>query len=158
MTTTFEGLNTIPVAELRIKLETAGRLTNAKRVVLDWFEALSRGRLDDAFNLMNPDGRYWVLRKRVTVTNLQFSEIFTEACEVNFESGIVFNIGAMTEEAGQIAVVAGGSAVLSGSGKPYDNLYHYLITVDGSLIQDVCEFADTYRSAQAFAPPGEGVG
>jgi ketosteroid isomerase-like protein len=154
VSTEFAGLTTVPVSAVRARLDAAGELSEPKQVVLDWFEALSDGRLDDAYALMNPEGSYWVLRQRTTVSNARFAETFTNAYKNNFSDGIVFTIGAMTAEAGQVAVVCEGHAVLSATGEPYENMYHYLLTVDRGLIQDVCEFADTYRSAQAFAPPG----
>jgi ketosteroid isomerase-like protein len=154
----FEGLATVPVDQALADLTGTGALVDAKRIALQWFLALSEGRLDDAYAMMNPSGRYWVLRQRTTVSNERFAEIFTDAYKNNFRDGITFTVGAITAEAGptavQLAVVTEGHAVLSDSNNPYENMYHYLLTVAGARIQDVCEFADTYRSAQAFAPPG----
>jgi ketosteroid isomerase-like protein len=107
---------------------------------------------------MNPSGRYWVLRQRTTVTNERFGEIFTNAYTQTFADGITFTIGAVTAEAiddrVQVSVVAEGNSVIAASGLPYRNMYHYLLNVQDGLIEDVCEFADTLRSTEAFAPPG----
>ena len=151
MSNGFAGPTTGPVGEARAAL---GDSEDSKRVVLDWFEALSTGRLEDAYELMDPDGGYWVLRQRTTVSNARFAEIFSDAWNNTFTDGIVFTVGALTAEANRVAAVIEGHATLAGSGERYDNMYHYLFTVDGARISHVCEFADTYRSAQAFAPPG----
>jgi ketosteroid isomerase-like protein len=154
----FPGLTTVPVGQALAAVREDDPLASAKRVVLDWFRLLSAGELAKAYALMNPAGRYWVLRQRNTVTNERFGEVFTQAYSTTFADGIVFTIGAVTAEAigncVQLSVIAEGASVIASSGQPYQNMYHYLLTVQGGLIGDVCEFADTLRSAQAFAPPG----
>jgi hypothetical protein len=154
----FPGLTTVPVVQALDAVSNADPLAPAKRVVLEWFGLLSAGKLADAYALMRPAGRYWVLRQRTTVSNERFGEIFTDAYTKTFADGITFTIGAVTaEQIGervQLTVIAEGSAVIAASGSPYLNMYHYLLTVRDGLIEDVCEFADTFRSAQAFAPPG----
>jgi ketosteroid isomerase-like protein len=154
----FAGLTTVPVAAALGAVRADDPLGPAKRLVLDWFGLLSAGALTQAFALMHPAGRYWVLRQRTTVSNERFGEIFTEAYTKTFADGVTFTIGAVTAEAiddrVQLTVIAEGSAVIAATGSPYQNMYHYLLTVQDGLIQDVCEFADTFRSAQAFAPPG----
>jgi ketosteroid isomerase-like protein len=154
----FPGLTTVPIEQVLAGLPDVDPLAPAKRLVLEWFRRLSVGELDAAYALMNPTGRYWVLRQRTTVTNERFGEIFTHAYTTTFADGIVFTVGAVTAEAiedrVQVTVVAEGNSVIAASGTPYQNMYHYLLTVQGGLIEDVCEFADTFRSAQAFAPPG----
>jgi ketosteroid isomerase-like protein len=147
----FAGPTTAPVSQARAALDDS---EDSKRLVLDWFEALSTGRLEEAYKLMDPDGGYWVLRQRTTLSNARFAEIFTDAWNNTFIDGITFTVGALTADANRVAAVVEGHATLASSGEPYDNMYHYLFTVDGPLIRHVCEFADTYRSAQAFAPPG----
>jgi ketosteroid isomerase-like protein len=154
----FPGLSTVPVDQVLAALQSGDPLAPAKRVVLEWFRLLSAGELAGAYALMNPSGRYWVLRQRTTVTNERFGEIFTNAYTQTFADGITFTIGAVTAEAiddrVQVSVVAEGNSVIAASGLPYRNMYHYLLNVQDGLIEDVCEFADTLRSTEAFAPPG----
>ena len=62
----FPGLTTVAVGEVLAALQDGDSLAPAKRVVLEWFRRLSAGELEDAYALMNPMGRYWVLRQRNT--------------------------------------------------------------------------------------------
>src|SRR3954465_15870525 len=114
----FARPTTAPVSQARAALDDS---EDSKRLVLDWFEALSTGRLEDAYKLMDPDGGYWVLRQRTTVSNARFAEIFTDAWNNTFTDGITFTVGALTADANRVAAVVEGHATLASSGEPYDN-------------------------------------
>ena len=124
------------------------------RLVVDWFAALSAGRFDDAWGLMVPDGPYWLLRQRVTLTNAEFGKVLSGMVGPTFAAPITWKLGAITEQDDRVAVVAESFAPLV-KGGTYQNMYHFLFRIQNGRIFAGYEFADTYRSAQTFAPPGE---
>ncbi len=152
MTAEFVGPATQAVPAARVSLGDA--LTPSKAVVLDWFEFLSTGRLAEAYKLMADDGHFWTLRQRTAVSSHRFAEIFTDTWRNTFTDGVVFTVGSVTAEDDRVAVVAEAHATIAEGARPYANMYHFLFTVRDGQIVDVCEFADTLRSAEAFAPPG----
>jgi len=143
-----------PVAEIHGALDaTAGSGT---RLIVAWFLALSEGRVDDALSLMVPDGPYFLLRQRKTITNTEFAGIIRGLVGTTFLKPINWSLGAMTEQGDRVAAIAGSRVPLA-SGGQYENLYHFLFRMQGSRIFEVLEFGDTFRSAQTFAsPPGQG--
>lgn len=125
------------------------------RVIAAWFAALSEGRGDDAWALMDPAGPYFLLRQRTTITNAEFGRIMTGLVGTTFSRPIAWSLGAMTEQDDRVSAIAAGEVPLVAGGT-YDNLYHFLFRVEGGLIREGYEFGDTFRSAQVFAkPPGE---
>ncbi len=143
-----------PVEEVRAAL-TPGTLPGT-RLVVEWFTAMSAGRVDDALALMVADGPYWLLRQRITITNTEFGKIMSDLVGTTFVQPISWKLGAITEQDDRVAVVAESYAPLI-KGGVYQNLYHFLFRIENGLIRDGYEFADTFRSAQTFAaPPGQG--
>jgi ketosteroid isomerase-like protein len=126
------------------------------RCVVDWFAALSEGRLDDAMAMMVPEGPYFLLRQRLTVTNAEFGRIMAGLVGSTFTRPIAWSLGAITEQDDRVAAMAGSHVPLVAGGI-YENLYHFLFRIRDGLIFEVYEFGDTFRSAQTFAkPPGTG--
>ncbi len=126
------------------------------RAVVDWFAVLSEGRFDDAMAMMAPDGPYFLLRQRQTITNSAFGGIMAGLVGTTFTHPIAWSIGAITEQEDRVAVMAGSFAPLVAGGT-YENLYHFLFRMNHGLIFEVYEFGDTFRSAQTFSkPPGSG--
>jgi ketosteroid isomerase-like protein len=145
---------------LRPAVEVLGALPSdagpGTRVVTAWFVALSEGRFDDALAMMEPDGAYFLLRQRKTITNADFAAIMKGLVGPTFTQPIAWSLGPITEQGDRVAAIAGSSAPLA-TGGSYENLYHFLFRLKGGRIVDGYEFADTFRSAQTFAaPPGEG--
>ena len=142
-----------PVRQVRDDLApTTGQ---GARTVVDWFAALTEGRLDDAMALMAPDGPYFLLRQRLTITNAKFGEIIAGMIGPTFTGPIAWSLGDITEQADRVATMAGSYVPLVAGGF-YENLYHFLFRLKDGLIYEVYEFGDTFRSAQTFAkPPGE---
>jgi ketosteroid isomerase-like protein len=125
------------------------------RVVVEWFAALSEGRIADAMTLMEPGGPYFLLRQRRTITNADFGEIMRGLIGTTFTRAIAWSLGLITEQDDRVAVVAGSYVPLTAGGT-YENLYHFLFRIRNGLIAEGFEFGDTLRSAQTFAkPPGQ---
>lgn len=128
---------------------------SATRLVVEWFAVLSQGHTDDAWALMEPDGQYFLLRQRKTITNKEFGEIYSGLFGTIFAGPMAWSVGSITEQDDRVAVIAGSRAPLVAGGV-YENLYHFLFRVKDGLIQEGYEFADTLRSSQFFStPPGE---
>lgn len=142
-----------PVAEVRAAL--GGGTGPGTRQVVEWFAALTEGRVEDAVGLMVADGPYFLLRQRVTITNAEFGKIIEGMVGPTFTGPIAWSLGDITEQEDRVAVMAGSSVPLVAGGA-YENLYHFLFKIDAGKIHAVFEFGDTFRSAQTFAkPPGE---
>jgi uncharacterized protein len=125
------------------------------RIVVEWFAALSEGRLADAIAMMEPDGPYFLLRQRLTITNAEFGQIMGGLIGTTFTRPIAWSVGLITEQDDRVAVMAGSYVPLTAGGT-YENLYHFLFRIRNGLISAGFEFGDTFRSAQTFAkPPGQ---
>jgi ketosteroid isomerase-like protein len=142
-----------PVAEVRDEI---GATTGpGARVVIQWFAALSDGRIDDAMALMVPDGPYFLLRARNTVTNAEFGKILGGMTGSVFTQPIAWSLGDIIEQDGRVAIMAGSYVPLVAGGT-YENLYLFMFNVKDGLITGAYEFPDTARSAQTFAKgPGQ---
>ena len=145
----------VPVEQVRAELGPSA--LPGTRVVVEWFAALSEGRFDDAWALMEPTGPYWLLRQRVAHTNKKFGEIMAGLPGTVFTRPIAWKLGPITEQDDRVAVVAESYAPLVAGGT-YENMYHFLFRVRRGLIEEGYEFADTFRSAQTFAAPPGGDG
>jgi ketosteroid isomerase-like protein len=122
------------------------------RIVVEWFAALSEGRIADAMTMMEPEGGYFLLRQRQTITNAKFGEIMQGLIGTTFTRPIAWSLGLITEQDDRVAVAAGSHAPLTAGGT-YENLYHFLFRIRNGLISQGFEFGDTFRSAQTFAKP-----
>lgn len=128
----------------------------AARLVVEWFVALSAGRLDDAWAMMEPTGSYFLLRQRKTISIADFNGVMAGLVGTTFTRAIQWSLGTITAQDDRVSVIATSYVPLTAGGA-YENLYHFLFKVEDGLIQEGYEFADTFRSAQTFAaPPGEG--
>jgi ketosteroid isomerase-like protein len=126
-----------------------------KAAVLEWFSALSEGRYDDAWALMDPAAEYWVLRQRISIPMADFADLYVGHMKKTFVDGLRFTPGTMTAEDDRVAVVADSDGELVRGGR-YDNTYHFLFQLRDGLITRVWEYGDTYQSWKAFAQQEEG--
>lgn len=126
-----------------------------KGTVLEWFGALSDGRYDDAWALMDPDGEYWVLRSRASIPVADFRGVYVEHMKKTFVDGLRFVPGVLTAEDDRVAALADSDGELV-NGNRYDNKYHFLFQLRDGLITRVWEYGDTYQSWKAFAQNEEG--
>jgi ketosteroid isomerase-like protein len=153
MTSGEKSLALRPAQMVRAELaQSAGPGT---RIVVDWFVALSEGRFDDATMMMDPNGPYFLLRQRQTITNAEFGKIMGGLIGTTFTRPIAWSLGPITEQDDRVAAMAGSHVPLTAGGV-YENLYHFLFHVKDGRISAGYEFGDTFRSAQTFAaPPGK---
>ena len=143
-----------PAATVLAKLDPATGPTT--RLVVEWFAALSQGRLDDAWAMMEPTGSYFLLRQRKTISIADFNTVMAGLVGTTFTRAIEWSLGTITAQDDRVAVIATSYVPLTAGGT-YENLYHFLFRIKDGRIQEGYEFADTFRSAQTFAaPPGEG--
>lgn len=132
--------------------ELAPGAASPTRLVVEWFTALSQGRLDEAWAMMEPAGLYFLLRQRITITNAELARIMSGLVGTIFTRPIAWSLGHVTEQDDRVALIAASQVPLTAGGT-YENLYRFLFWVKDGLIQEGYEFADTFRSAQIFAAP-----
>ena len=125
-----------------------------KGAVLEWFAALSEGRYDDAWAIMDPAAEYWVLRQRISIPMVEFADVYVGHMKKTFVDGLRFMPGTMTAEDDRVAVLADSEGELV-SGAQYDNKYHFLFQLRDGLITHVWEYGDTYQSWKAFGGNSE---
>jgi hypothetical protein len=125
-----------------------------KGALLEWFAALSEGRYDDAWALMDPAAEYWVLRQRVSIPMTEFADLYVGHMKKTFVDGLRFTPGTMTAEDDRVAVLADSDGELVSGGR-YDNKYHFLFQLRDGLISRVWEYGDTYQSWKAFGGSSE---
>lgn len=128
--------------------------TDPRSVALAWFESLSAGAHDDAWKLMAPDGVYWILRDRKTMSNSTFAEAYPGMIAQRFTDGLRFVPGSTTAQDDRVSIEVEADGVLR-DGTPYESAYVFLFTIVDGLIRNVREYGDTYKAWKTFGGGSE---
>ena len=124
-----------------------------KKIVSDFFEQFSAGRIDEAFSMVSDDVRWWVpgdLPFSGTKSKSEYLEV-VGAIQNGFPGGLELNATSMLAEGNKVAVEV-ASYGEHANGKTYKNQYHFLITIEESKIVDVKEYMDTLHLYQLIMP------
>ena len=119
-----------------------------KEIVIKFFEALSSGS-ETYLDFYNDDSIIWTAGDNDIGGTRTKKEIvdFAEGILAAFPTGILFNITGITAENERVAVEVSGEAVHA-SGKPYNNKYHFLLTIKNGKILELKEYMDTQLAAK----------
>tara|TARA_Y100000996_G_scaffold366802_1_gene312275 strand:+ start:1581 stop:1979 length:399 start_codon:yes stop_codon:yes gene_type:complete len=121
---------------------------NNKEIAIKFFEALSSGS-EAYLDFYNDDSVIWTAGDNDIGGTRTKKEIidFAQGILAAFPSGITFNITGITAENERVAVEVSGDAIHA-SGQPYNNQYHFLLTIKNGKILELKEYMDTQLAAK----------
>jgi ketosteroid isomerase-like protein len=118
-------------------------------VVEAWFGALTEGRHDDAWALMDAEGTYWVLRGRRTMPIATFAAVYPDMITERFDGGLRFTPGPPIVDGEQVVVESEAVGTLR-TGGTYVSAYVFVFRVVEGRIRSVREYGDTHLAWQVF--------
>ena len=124
-------------------------LTEENKVVaIKFFEALSSGS-QTYLDFYNDESIIWTAGENAIGGTRTKKEIvdFAQSILSAFPGGIKFNITGITAENERVAVEVSGEAIHA-SGEPYNNQYHFLLTIKNGKILELKEYMDTQLAAK----------
>ena len=119
-----------------------------KKIAIKFFEALSSGS-ETYLDFYTDDSIIWTAGDNAiggTRTKQEIIE-FAQGVLDSFPNGITFKITGITAENERVAVEVNGEAIHA-SGKPYNNKYHFLLTIKNKKIIELKEYMDTQLAAK----------
>jgi len=131
-------------------------MTENKEIVTSFFENVTAGDIDGAFELVSDEVSWWVpgtLPFSGTKTKSEYMAIVGQITK-GFPTGFELKVTGMIEENDQVAaeVISNGTHM---NGRQYNNRYHFLIRIKDSKMVDVKEYMDTLHLHQLIAPKSE---
>jgi ketosteroid isomerase-like protein len=112
----------------------------SEQLVRSFFTAITENRFDDAAALLDPDGGWWSLSKRAERPPLvQLDRI--RKLSAGAKAPMSFTVGSVTEQDDRVAAEVAGYAAFDD--RVYDNMYFFLIRVDGGRITNLRMYDDT---------------
>jgi ketosteroid isomerase-like protein len=124
-----------------------------KALVQTFFQTLTAGDYDAAFQLVSDDAVWWVagsLPFSGDKSKAQYLAI-VQRIRDGFPAGFALEVQSMIAEGDTVAaeVVSSGT---HRNGRAYANRYHFLIKIAAGRIVHVKEYMDTLHLAQLLAP------
>ncbi len=124
-----------------------------KKVVHQFFSAITVGDIDGAFKLVDDNASWWVpgeLPFSGTKTKKEYLMIVNQITK-GFPTGFELKATAMIAEGDMVAaeVASNGTHV---NGKKYNNRYHFLIRLKDGKFVDVKEYMDTLHLFKLISP------
>ena len=119
-----------------------------KEIAIKFFEALSSGS-QAYLDFYNDESIIWTAGENAIGGTRNKREIidFAQGILAAFPTGISFNITGITAENERVAVEVSGEAIHA-SGEPYNNQYHFLLTIKNGKILKLKEYMDTQLAAK----------
>jgi ketosteroid isomerase-like protein len=130
------------------------RLEANKAVALEWLDAILNGNEQRVIQLMADECVFYVLGS-TAVSGFQSRERWLESLRqgpVLLPGPATMHIGHVTAEADRVAVEA-ESHLVTQTGKPYNNQYHFLLRVQDGKVTAFKEYFDTQETANVFEMP-----
>ena len=121
-----------------------------KKIAIKFFEALSSGS-EAYLDFYTDDSIIWTAGDNAiggTRTKQEIIE-FAQGVLDSFPNGITFKITGITAENERVAVEVDGEAIHA-SGLPYNNQYHFLLTIKDGKILELKEYMDTQLAAKVL--------
>ncbi len=125
-----------------------------RETVRHFFEVFSSGDVDATMALMSADATWWVAGTMPisgTYDKDAFAKLLGGVVET-CKGPIVIEPRAFTSEGGRVAVEAESFAETNG-GRLYNNLYHFLVTVENGKVTGVKEYLDTMHTNAVLCTP-----
>ena len=121
-----------------------------KKIAIKFFETLSSGS-ETYLDFYTDDSIIWTAGDNAiggTRTKQEIIE-FAQGVLDSFPNGITFKITGITAENERVAVEVDGEAIHA-SGLPYNNQYHFLLTIKDGKILELKEYMDTQLAAKVL--------
>ena len=133
--------------------DTAQQLANNKTLARDYIHAL--GTFDADKTRMFMHDQFEAHIPAITMRPDRFSGegllTYLQGLTAYLPAGITFTISHVTAEDNRVSVVAKGNASTL-EGKPYNNHYHLLLTIEDGKIIHHMEFMDSFLGAKVLGP------
>jgi uncharacterized protein len=125
-----------------------------KKLVAEFFAHFKRKEVQEALDMMTPDGTWWIGGKPELFplsglkSKAEIGEILLGLVP-GTRDGLAITPKAMTAEGNRVAVEAESYGEL-GNGRIYNNEYHFLVEVRDGKISAVREYLDTMHTADVL--------
>jgi uncharacterized protein len=133
--------------------QTAGRAasdaSSGKAVVAAFFAALSSDDIATVNEIVDPRGEFWVLSHRRAVPASAWLDGFRHLIRARAPGGVKFVVSTLTAEDDRVAAVVECHATFD-DGRVYENMYHFLIRLDGGRIAQLWEYGDTLHAERVL--------
>ena len=123
-----------------------------KAVVREYFKRWSAVDLDGMCELIEPNGSFWNVTFGEELRMVDWTDRIRKKLPL-YKVPPSFKLGVMTAEEDRVAFPADGFSTLA-DGRPYNNVYLYLMTCRNGLIVGTREFCDPRLSDLAFRGGG----
>lgn len=124
-----------------------------KNIARQYFERIAAGDADGTADLFTEDGRLMVMGKtllpEVTIGRDAIREMIAALPQLFPETGLKVIPDIFTAEEDRVAII-GHSEAVHVSGKPYNNRYHFLLTIRDGKIVESREYMDTQLVTNVF--------
>lgn len=124
-----------------------------KAVARAYFERIAAGDAEGTANLFTEDGKLMVMGKtllpQMTQGRAAIKEMIGALPQLFPETGLKVIPDMFTCEEDRVAIV-GHSEAVHASGKPYNNQYHFLLTIRDGKIAESREYMDTLLVTNVF--------
>ena len=127
----------------------AGEASSGKAVVVAFFAALSDDDVAAVNEVVDPRSEFWVLSHRRAVPASAWLDGFQHLIRDRAPGGVKFVVSTLTAEDDRVAAVVECHATFD-DGQVYENMYHFLIHVDGGRITQLREYGDTLHAERVL--------
>jgi ketosteroid isomerase-like protein len=124
-----------------------------KELAAAFFTALSKGDTATLRHLLHPELEAFAMGTSVLSGKRNFQQIL-EAVSIISQvtmGGLAFNIVSMTAEENRVSVEIDGRSTLK-NGTPYNNQYHFLITIQDGKVIRLKEYFCSKMADAVFSP------
>lgn len=141
--------------EQQILTATEGQdtMTNNKRIVESFFQTLTSGDFNAAFEVVSDSVKWWVpggLPFSGEKTKQEYMAI-AHSIQKGFPDGFSLTVKSMIGEGDTVAAEVESNGTYK-NGRAYNNKYHFLIQLTEGKIERVKEYMDTQHLAQLIGP------
>jgi ketosteroid isomerase-like protein len=127
----------------------ASDASSGKALVVAFFAALSSDDTVTVNEIVDPAGDFWVLSHRRAVPASAWLDGFRHLIRDRAPGGVKFTVSTLTAEDDRVAAVVECHAAFD-DGRVYQNMYHFLIRVDGGRIAQLWEYGDTLHAERVL--------
>lgn len=129
------------------------KVENNKQIVTDFFDLVSEGKTDNAFELIDNNVNWWIpgdLPFSGNKTKKGYMQVIN-AIKTGFPTGFKLSVISSIAEGNKVAAEV-ESFGNHANGRVYENKYHFLFEIKDGKIKKVKEYMDTLHLYQLLQP------